>query len=81
MMAPEDIIQFLASLAANPWILVKFLFLIGLGLYLAFAVIVVRQVKLMSQTLNGLLDIPLRLFSLIHLVVAIVTFILALIIL
>lgn len=80
-MTPEGMVQFFASIVNNPWILVKVLFLIGLALYLAFAIIVVRQVKLMSRTLNGLLDIPLRLFSLIHLAAAIGVFILALIIL
>ena len=80
-MTLEGMVQFFTSIANNPWILVKFLVLIGLALYLAFAVIVVRQVKLMSRTLNGLFDIPLRLFSLIHLVAAIGVFILALIIL
>jgi len=78
---PEKLIQILTALIANPWILVKLLFLVGLGLYLAFAVVVVRQVKFMSQTLNGLLDVPLRLFSLAHLFAAIGVFILALIML
>lgn len=77
-MALEKTFELITVLIANPWILVKVLFLVGLVLYLAFAVIVVRQVKLMNRTLNGLFDIPLRLFSLVHLIVAIGVFILAL---
>lgn len=63
------------------WWLVKFLFVIGLALYVAFAVIIVRQVGLMAKTLDGEFGIPLKLISLIHLGVAVVAFLLALVIL
>jgi len=77
----EQFIQFLASLTFNPWILVKLLFLIGLLIYLAFAVIVVRQVNLMIRALNGELETSLRLISWLHLIVAIGVFLLAVVIL
>lgn len=77
----EQFIQFLTSLTFNPWIFVKLLFLIGLLIYLAFAVIVVRQVNLMTQTLNGTFEASLKLISWIHLGVTISIFLLALIIL
>jgi hypothetical protein len=81
-MTPFDqLIQFLTSLGSNPWVLVKPLFLIGFLLYIAFAVIIVRQVKMMRQTLNGILDLPLKLIALVHLGIAIFIFLIALIIL
>lgn len=81
-MTPADrFLQFLAVLVVNPWILLKGLFLVAFLLYIAFAVIVVRQVKLMSQTLNGVLNLPLKLIAWVHLLVALIAFVLALIIL
>lgn len=73
----EQFIQFLVSLTISPWIFVKLLFLLGLLIYVAFAIIVVRQVKLMSQTLNGAFDLPLKLISWVHLGVALAVFIFA----
>ena len=77
----EQLVQFLTSVSTNPWVLIKPLFLVAFLLYIAFAVVVVRQVKMMRQTLNGILDLPLKLISLVHLGVAVFVFILALIVL
>lgn len=79
----EKFIQFLVNFspALTIWLLVKILFLIGLAIYIAFAVIVVRQVNLMIQALNGGFDFPIKLISWIHLGVAIAIFLLALVIL
>lgn len=79
-MTPFDqLILFLVSLRFSPWFFVKFLFLIGLLLYIAFAVVVVRQVNLMTQTLNVKFESLLRFIALIHLLVAIGIFLLAII--
>jgi len=81
-MTPFDqLIQFLASLTFNPWIFVKLLFLIGLLVYLAFAVIVVRQVNLMTRTLSTKFEVRLKFISWAHLIVAIGVFLLAIVIL
>lgn len=79
----ERLIQFLVNFspALTVWLLVKILFLAGLAIYIAFAVIVVRQVNLMIQALNGGFDFPIKLISWIHLGVAIAVFLLALVIL
>lgn len=79
----EKFIQFLAEILPrfSIWWLVKGLFVLGLALYLAFAVIVIRQVGLMSKTLNGEFAIPLKLISYVHLLVALAVFLLALVIL
>ncbi|PIU02116.1 hypothetical protein COT66_01890 [Candidatus Shapirobacteria bacterium CG09_land_8_20_14_0_10_49_15] len=76
-----NLVTVLERLLSDPWIFLKILFLMGFFIYLAFAVIVVRQVKLMSQTLNGILDLPLKMIAWIHLLVAIGVFLLALIVL
>lgn len=47
--------------------LVKILLLFGMLFYLAFGVIVIRQVSLMSKTLNGALAWPIKIIAWIHL--------------
>ena len=80
-MNSDQLIEFLTKLMADPWILLKLLFLVAFLIYVAFAVIVVRQVKLMIQTLNGVLNLPLRMIAWIHLLVALIAFVLAIVIL
>jgi len=68
-------------LSLNIWTILKWPFLLLFLLYLAFAFIVVRQVGLMSRTLNGVLDTQLKLIAWLHLLVSLFVFVLALIIL
>jgi len=63
------------------WWLIKLLYLAVLGLYIAFAVIVVRQLKLMSETVKASLNALLSVIAVAHLLVAILVFLLALVIL
>lgn len=77
----EQFIQSLVSVIMNPWILVKFLLLIGFLIYIAFAVVVIRQVALMARTLTGDFNRWLKLVTWLHLGVAIGVFVLALVIL
>lgn len=79
----EQVLQFVAGnyQSFDPLILLKLLFLAGLGIYLAFAVIVVRQVGLMTRTLNGMLDLPIKLVAWVHLGIAVIVFLLALLVL
>jgi len=60
---------------------IKVMIIFGLVLYLVFAVVVIRQVELMLQALNGALDVPLKLIVGIHLLVAIGVFLVALVVL
>lgn len=83
-MTPFDaFIQFLARLIPvfSIWWIIKLFFVVGLLLYNFFAVIVLRQVVLMSKTLVGEGGDILRLISWVHLIAAIVVFFLALVIL
>jgi len=83
MTLSERFIQFLVEVISNftLWRLIKGLFVLGLGLYLAFALIVLRQVGLMSRTLNGEFARLLKLIAWIHLLAAIGVFLIALAIL
>ncbi|MBI4034951.1 MAG: hypothetical protein HY381_00960 [Candidatus Chisholmbacteria bacterium] len=63
------------------WVVVKWLMVVALGLYGVFAVVVIRQVQLMSRTLNGALELPLRVIAYTHLGVAVAMLVLALVIL
>jgi len=65
----------------NPWHLVKIGFLIFLALYFAFAIVIIRQVKLMIRVLNGAFELPLQVMALVHLALAATVFLLALTIL
>ncbi len=77
----EEFVQNLAASGLNFWFLIKTLFIIALSLYLAFAVIIVRQVKIMFETLKGMLDWPIKLVAWIHLGVAVFVFVLSIVIL
>jgi|YNPNPStandDraft_1061719.scaffolds.fasta_scaffold69179_2 hypothetical protein len=65
----------------NFWIFIKILFVIGFALYVAFAAIVIRQVRIMSEVVEGLSVWPLRFFAWIHLGVAVFVLLLSLTIL
>ncbi|MAG60101.1 hypothetical protein CMO96_04945 [Candidatus Woesebacteria bacterium] len=60
------------------WFLVKILFLVGLLVYLVFAAVVVRQVHLMTSTLQVGVELPVKSIAWIHMFVAIGVFLLAL---
>lgn len=63
------------------WSVVRVLILIGLGIYILFAGIVVRQVMLMTDTLEVGFETPIRLVAVLHLLFALATFLFALLIL
>jgi len=60
------------------WPIVKIFVLIALGIYIIFALVVVRQVQLMTDTLVVGFESFVRLLSLAHLVFAVGVFIIAL---
>lgn len=63
------------------WLIVKIFAIFGLGIYVLFSLIVVRQVQLMTDTLEVGFESPIRLIALLHLIVSLGVFILALFIL
>lgn len=70
--------EVLGAWTTIPWLFVKILMLISLGLYVCFALIVIRQVRLMKNVLSGILEIPLTVVSVIHLLFVLFVFFLAL---
>jgi len=83
MTPAENFIEFLAKTIPNLsiWLFVKILFITGLFLYLAFAVIIIRQVGLMGKTLDGEFNLPLKFIAWVHLLVSFGIFLLVLFIL
>ena len=73
--------QQISFLDFNIWILVKTLALILLGMYLVFSLVVVRQVKMMTDTLQLGFETPAKFLSYFHLAFAVFVFIAALVIL
>lgn len=55
----------------NLYLLIKMFMIIGLAMYLVFAVLVIRQVQMMKQSLQGILELPFELMAYIHLVISI----------
>jgi hypothetical protein len=79
----EKFIQFLAQVIPNfnIWWLIKGFFAVGLILYLAFTIIVIRQVGLMAKTLDGEFNLPLKFVAWVHFLVALGIFLMVLLIL
>jgi len=65
---------FLAGAAQSA---VKLAVLVGLGFYLVFAFVVIKQVNLMADTLELGLEKELRTFAVFHFILAVGTFALA----
>lgn len=68
-------------LGASPWLLAKIGIVVILGMYLIFALIVVRQVKLMTDTLQLGFEGFVRMLGYIHFAFAVFVLLAALIIL
>ncbi len=65
----------------NIWIIIKFLSLILLAMYLIFSLVVIKQVSLMTRTLQLGWENLVRTLSYVHLAFAILVFLAALTIL
>ncbi len=63
------------------WLLIKIAALILLGLYLLFSLVVVRQIKLMTETLSLGFEAPIIMLGYVHLAFAVLVFLAALVIL
>ncbi len=63
------------------WLVVKIFVLVALAIYLVFAMVVVRQVQLMTQTIKVGFEMPLKTLAYGHLVFALFVLLAALIVL
>jgi hypothetical protein len=61
----------------NIWIIVKILTVIVLGMYVIFAFVITRQVKVMTNTLTLSFESVVKLLAFIHLLFSILVFITA----
>ena len=68
-------------LGFSVWGVVKLFFMLAIVLYIIFAVVIVRQVKLMGQTISDKNNYLLSLIAWLHLAIALFVFLLAWIIL
>ena len=68
-------------LGFSVWVVAKLLFLLALLIYIIFSLVVVRQVNLMTETLEVGFESPLKIAAVAHLLLAIGVFILSLIVL
>lgn len=73
-----DITSYFMNNAYSTALLVlKIMYLLAISLYLAFAVLIVRQISLMTGTLVSNISSSIKLIGIIHLLIAIGVFILA----
>ena len=63
------------------FLFVKALIVFGLGLYIVFAFVILRQEQLMARVLEETFEPVLRLVSVIHFIASLVVFLLAIILL
>jgi hypothetical protein len=79
-MTPIEVL-FEQLITINIWLIVKLVVLFALGLYLVFAAMVIREVDLMNRTITGTFNLPIKIVAIIHLLLAILVFVLAVVIL
>lgn len=69
------------TLGVSIWGIAKVFVLFALFLYFVFALVVVRQIQLMTDTLTVGFETPVKILGFVHLIFSILVFIIALIIL
>lgn len=77
----EQFLDFILNFQLNIWSVVKILILFALAFYIVFAGLVIREVNLMTKTLKGIFDLPIKLIAILQLIFSILVFMLALVIL
>ncbi|MCX6706414.1 MAG: hypothetical protein NTV24_04950 [Candidatus Woesebacteria bacterium] len=68
-------------IGVSVWLAVKIFVLLFLAIYIIFALVVIRQIKLMSETLDMGLNLPIRFVGWAHFLFAVGIFVIALLIL
>lgn len=71
----------LPIVGVSVWLIAKVLVLIALAIYGIFAFVVLRQIQLMTDTLEVGFEAPIRMLGISHLALSLVIFVLALVIL
>lgn len=63
------------------WTITKVFFLVAIAIYVVFAFVMVKQVNLMTDTLEVDFETSIRIISYLHLIFSVVVFVVALILL
>ena len=74
-------IETIPLIGISVWTVAKLFLLFALGLYVVFALVVARQVKLMTDTLAVGFETMVKTLAKVHLIFSVIVFVLALIIL
>ncbi len=74
-------LNFLNIGSIDPWVLIKIPVVMLLALYLVFAFVVVRQTRIMTNTLEIGLEVPIKILSYLHFLFALFLLLFALIVL
>lgn len=61
------------------WTILKIFFIVGLSVYLVFALVIVRQIDIMTKTVKLQFELPMKIIGLIHLLFAFVLLIFAIV--
>jgi len=81
-MDSNNAVNLIKGLAAGgPWIFVKWMFVVGLFVYLMFALIIVRQAQIMNQTIDGMYNKTVKLGAWLHFGLTIFVLIMAIVLL
>ncbi len=59
--------------------ILKIIILFGVLIYMAFSLLVIRQTQLMTRTITGKLDKPIKVISWIHFLITVLIFLIGLI--
>jgi len=71
----------LPSIGFSVWTLVKIFVIIGLSVYTIFALVVVRQIQIMTETVKLNFELPIKILGIIHLFFALGVLIFSIIVL
>jgi hypothetical protein len=75
----QDIFNFLTTITV--WHLLKIFILMALLVYLVFSILVLRQVKIMTETFKTGFELPLRIISWVHLILVCLLIVIGLVVL
>jgi hypothetical protein len=69
----------LPIIGVSVWMILKILVLVGLAIYAIFALVVLRQIQLMTDTLEVGFEAPIRMLGVAHFAFSLLIFVLALV--
>jgi hypothetical protein len=82
MNLPTEKINLINNLVTTgPGLLVKWFFVIGLAMYAFFALVVTRQVKIMTKTIESEVNIAVTMFAWVHFLLSVLLIVAAVVLL